>query len=92
MAAPQRAAVPAPSPVRPLPVSAPTPPAPPVPSIGRMVHYTTDSGLIRPGIIVAVDDDTIDLVVFNPLGSFPRRDVPRAETSTPSHWNWPPRV
>lgn len=34
----------------------------------------------------------VGLCVLNPTGQFFNRDVPYADTPTPGHWNWPPRV
>lgn len=70
------------------------------PSIGRVVHYQsygTPGGEYlaepRAAIITAVNDDgTVGLCVLNPTGQFFNTSVPGAETPTPGHWNWPPRV
>jgi hypothetical protein len=35
---------------------------------------------------------TVGLCVLNPTGQFFNRFVPYAESPTPGHWNWPPRV
>lgn len=34
----------------------------------------------------------VSVAVINPTGMFFNEDVPFAETPTPGHWNWPPRV
>lgn len=34
----------------------------------------------------------LSLAVLNPTGLFFDTDVPYAETPTPGHWSWPPRV
>ena len=34
----------------------------------------------------------VSICVLNPEGMFFNRGVPFAETPTPGHWNWPPRV
>lgn len=70
------------------------------PSIGRIVHYQkygTPGGEHKPepspAIITRVNDSdhTCDLFVMNPNGCYFNR-TPFAETPTPGHWNWPPRV
>lgn len=33
-----------------------------------------------------------DLCVVNPSGMFFDREVPYAETPTPGHWSWPPKI
>jgi len=35
---------------------------------------------------------TVDAAVLNPTGLFFAVGLPFAETPTPGHWNWPPRV
>lgn len=74
------------------------------PSIGRIVHYQsygTPGGEYLPEPRAAVISEVFDqddnpggvsLVVLNPSGLFFNQDVPYAETPTPGHWNWPPRV
>lgn len=34
----------------------------------------------------------VSVAVINPTGLFFKEDMPFAETPTPGHWNWPPRV
>lgn len=36
--------------------------------------------------------DTVSLAVLNPSGLFFDQAVPYADTPTPGHWTWPPRV
>lgn len=77
------------------------------PTIGRTVHYQsygTPGGEYgsepRAAIITAVfngqDEETgdgfVSLAVLNPTGLFFHQAVPYAETPTPGHWSWPPRV
>lgn len=69
------------------------PPPPPKPSIGRIVHYTTDPhGTTKAALIIDVfDDETVDLAVFNHTGVHPLDAVSFAEEPTPGFWSWPPR-
>jgi hypothetical protein len=78
------------------------------PSIGRIVHYQsfgTPGGEYLPepraAIITAVDNSrgteehpetVVSVCVLNPEGFFFKKNLPFAETPTPGHWNWPPRV
>lgn len=76
------------------------------PSVGRIVHYQsygTPGGEYLPepraAIITEVtawDSETgqarASVCVVNPTGLFFKEDLPFAETPTPGHWNWPPRV
>lgn len=39
------------------------------PTIGRIVHYVTSAGTIRPAIITLVSEETVDLTVFNSQGA-----------------------
>lgn len=74
----------------------------PAPSVGRIVHYQsygTPGGEYLPepraAIITTVAEDPtvyVGLAVLNPTGMFFNERVPYAETPTPGHWNWPPRV
>lgn len=73
------------------------------PTVGRIVHYQsygTPNGEYLPSpraaIVTAIDESKkfglVDICVLNPTGMFFNQDVPFAETPTPGHWNWPPRV
>ncbi|MFD3594292.1 hypothetical protein ACFWU5_16325 [Nocardia sp. NPDC058640] len=71
------------------------------PSVGRIVHYQsygTPGGEYLPEPRAAVitelsgPDGTVGLCVLNPTGMFFNENVKFAETPTPGHWNWPPRV
>ncbi|MET8430136.1 hypothetical protein [Nocardia sp. NPDC004860] len=70
------------------------------PSVGRIVHYQsygTPGGEYLPEARAAVittvgDGGVVGLAVLNPTGMFFNEAVPFAETATPGHWNWPPRV
>lgn len=71
-----------------------------VPSVGRMVHYQsygTPGGEYTPQPRAAVitflnDDDTVNLCVFNPTGTFFNLRVAYSADPKPGHWNWPPLV
>lgn len=43
-------------------------------------------------VVELVDDYTVDLLVHSLGGDYREYGVPFAETPTPGHWNWPPRV
>jgi hypothetical protein len=74
------------------PARQPRQPKRPVASVGRTVHYTTDSGRPRPAVITEVhDDDFVDLVIFNSLGAVPVEDIEFSEEPTSGCWSWPPR-
>lgn len=72
------------------------------PSVGRIVHYHsygTPGGEYLPepraAIITEVSHQEtreVGLCVLNPTGQFFNQEVPYADTPTPGHWNWPPRV
>ena len=64
------------------------------PSIGRIVHYTTDPhGTTKAALIIdVIDDETVDLVVFNLKGAHPLEAVAFSEEPTPGSWSWPPRA
>lgn len=72
------------------------------PSVGRIVYYQSDGtpgGEYLPepraAIITAVANQetrAVGLCVLNPTGQFFNQEVPYADTPTPGHWNWPPRV
>ncbi|WP_043654390.1 hypothetical protein [Nocardia thailandica] len=70
------------------------------PSISRDVHYQTfgtPGGEHLPEPVAAkvthvYGDDTVDLFVIYRNGTSHKERVPFAETPTPGHWNWPPRV
>lgn len=92
MAGPTKATAPA----------APTP-TPPVPSLGRVVHYSPEwvnakgryAGPARAAIVGDVEDEgegIVSLIVFNKHGGHWIEDVPHADEPTAGHWNWPPRV
>lgn len=69
----------------------------PLPSVGRIVHYTTDPhATVKAAIITGVLKDSerqyVDLVIFNDAGAFAAgTPIPFAEAYTPGHWSWPPR-
>lgn len=76
-----------------------------IPSVGRIVHYQsygTPGGEYLPepraAIITEVYEaegsevPNVALAVLNPTGFFFNQYVGFAETPTPGHWNWPPRV
>lgn len=78
------------------------------PSIGRIVHFQTygsAGGEYLPApmaaLVTRVDDSfgtdehpetRVDLAVFYESGLAFRRNIEFAESPTPGHWNWPPRV
>lgn len=78
------------------------------PTIGRVVHYQsygTPGGEYqaepRAALITAVKGcdpnhqpgcPHVSLAVLNPTGLFFTANVPYAQTPTPGHWSWPPRV
>lgn len=70
------------------------------PSVARIVHYQsygTPGGEYLPEPRAAVITSVgvlgqVSLAVLNPTGMFFNECVPFAETPTPGHWNWPPRV
>lgn len=66
----------------------------PVPTVGRIVHYTTmDSELTRPAIVVEVqEDDALDIVVFNLHGASFVGFVPFSAEPAEGHWSWPPKA
>jgi hypothetical protein len=62
------------------------------PGIGRIVHYVTASGSIRPAIISRVSDDAVDVTVFNSTGAVPVSEVPfdpEFPGETPGTVFWP---
>lgn len=69
---------------------------PPRPSVGRIVHF--HPRVINPmpeaAIVMYVHEDgsTVTLTAFTPVGPDVEDAVPFAETPTPGHWSWPPRV
>lgn len=63
-----------------------------VPSIGRIVFYTTAQGTERPAIITrVVDDEEVDLTVFNSDGAVPVKNALLDEPGEPGSWSWPQR-
>lgn len=78
------------------------------PSVGRIVHMTSRGSAdgqfppaTRAAVVTAVHwspetpeptVESVDLCVLNPTGLFFDLGVPYAETPTPGHWSWPPRV
>lgn len=70
------------------------------PTVGRTVHYQsygTPGGEYLPepraAIVTEVGEGgSVGLAVLNPTGLFFNLNVPFADTPTPGHWNWPPRV
>ena len=66
----------------------------PTPSIGRIVRTITASGAVRPAIIIGVEDDKAELVVFNAtngaqyLGFVGHAPV---EDEIPGTYHWPAR-
>lgn len=72
----------------------------PQPSIGRIVHYQsygTPGGEYLPEPRAAVitqilGEGEVGLCILNPTGMFFNPSIPFAESPTPGHWNWPPRV
>jgi hypothetical protein len=76
---------------------------PPVPSVGRTVHFSCGtsggefSSECRAAIVTEVTehpdaDGTVGLAVFNPIGLFLNRGVPHAEDKAPGTWHWPERI
>lgn len=62
------------------------------PTVGRTVHYITDSGKPRPAVLIDVHGEgLVDLVIFNPLGAVPKEEVEFSEAPEPGFWTWPPR-
>lgn len=70
------------------------------PTIGRIVHFVTRDGKIRPMIIVQVwSPETVNGVVFydgtndgyNPAPQW-ETSVPYSENETAFSWHWPPKV
>lgn len=82
------------------------PPAPSIGRVVHYQSYGTPGGEYLPepraAIITEVGSEqpaanykpagAVGLCVLNPTGLFFNRDVPYADTPTPGHWNWPPRV
>lgn len=75
----------------------------PVPSIGRIVHYTNlgdKDGRYPPeqqaAIVTGVASSTgpmhVDLHIFYRTGQFDMKAVPFSETYERGHWSWPPRT
>jgi hypothetical protein len=72
------------------------------PSIGRIVHYLRPVSLGHvqrespvPAVITKTetDDATCHLYIMSDLfGCYFELSVPYAESPTPGHWSWPPRV
>ena len=65
------------------------------PTPGRIVHFIMDDGFISPALITAIEpenDNSIAIVLFTVSGFAFVRQVPYADTPTPSHWSWPPRA
>lgn len=66
-----------------------------VASVGRIVHYTNTAEDARAAIIAEVwagdESGTVDLVIFNSLGSIFAEDIPFSEEPKAEHWSWPPR-
>lgn len=68
-------------------------PNPPMPTVGRIVHYQpTLSPDTRPAIIVGVGDDRVDLVIFNKFGAHYKASVAHTDEPTPGYWSWPPHA
>jgi hypothetical protein len=77
-----------------------------IPSVGRMVHYTsygTPKGeydsVCRAAVITEVEAaEVVGLCVLNPTGQFFNQHVPHDETETDhgrgpgGTWHWPERV
>ena len=63
------------------------------PTIGRIIHYN-DYNNIRPAIIVVIDGQFVDLVVFtdSESGIFFVRNVPEGTAGQHRTWFWPPKV
>jgi hypothetical protein len=76
------------------------------PTVGRIVHYQSYGSpggeyksLPRAAVITQTQaenpelgDGVVGLAIFNPTGMFFNEKIPYAETPTPGHWSWPPRV
>jgi len=67
------------------------------PSIGRIVHFQHPAqagGPIAAIITSVLEDDVVLLTAFMPsqLPGYVVKPVPFAETPTPGHWSWPPRI
>ena len=72
------------------------------PSLGRIVHYKSQGSMTGAfeaetysAIISRLPEaggEIVGLTVFQPIGVFYKGAVPYAETPTPGHWSWPPRV
>lgn len=63
-----------------------------VPSISRIVLYTTGQGTVRPAIITGLlEDGDVQLTVFNSEGAVPT-EASFSEESIAGCWNWPAKV
>ncbi|MBF6138115.1 hypothetical protein IU501_34670 [Nocardia otitidiscaviarum] len=54
---------------------------------GIPAHVTDESDQPDSGY-----EQAVHLAVINPTGMYFNQTVPYADTPTPGHWNWPPRV
>lgn len=64
----------------------------PKPSVGRIVRTITSAGSIRPAIIIGVEDDKVELVVFNATNGAQYIGFvgfAEAEDEIPGTWHWP---
>lgn len=73
--------------------------APPVPSVGRVVHYVIDKDLPPlAALVTAVPEDVhaesaVSLVIFKEhLQMFRKNVAYDAKAATSNTWGWPPRV
>jgi hypothetical protein len=76
------------------------------PTVGRIVHYQSYGSpggeyrsLPRAAVITQTQvenrelgDGVVGLAILNPTGMYFSEKIPYAETPTPGHWSWPPRV
>ena len=60
-----------------------------VAAVGRIVHYVTAQGTIRPAIITKLGDEAVDLTVFNSQGAVPVTDVVFDGDQSEGTYHWP---
>lgn len=67
----------------------------PVPTVGRIVHYTGNDNETRAAVITRQPDHPrgpVSLMVLGHDGSSRFEEVPFAETPAPGAWSWPKHV
>lgn len=64
-------------------------PKPQAPALGRVVIYVTAQGTERPAIITRVDDELVDLTVFNSSGAVAVVDVALDPDKSEGTYSWP---